>query len=65
MFFLFAIDFIQHKFAFSKVSTYYFLLQFSYGLGFVGKRFFAFEYYSVAYVFSMTGLIFVLGNLFV
>ena len=56
----FAIDFIQHKAVlrvclktFSKNSTLYYLLQFSSGLGFVFKRFFAFDYYSVAYVFSM------------
>ena len=56
----FAIDFIQHKAVlrvcyktFSKNSTFYYLLTFSSGFGFVFKRLFAFDYYSVAYVFSM------------
>ena len=43
--------------AVSIISTYYYLLKF-FGLGFVFKRFFAFEFHSVACVFSMILLIF-------
>ena len=62
--FWFAIDLIQHKavlrvwIAFIKILTYYYFVQFSAGPGTVFKQFFAFEFYSVAYFFSIISFIF-------